>query len=176
MRTTDFSAAPPQGRAGAFFFSCNYYHSPLGMVRQVIRWPKLSARLRATPGYLWHRSYYQFPLGIGLLVGFDTQESLKEFARTPEHVELMHWLLPEDPDQEVAKGGFIRILVPQEHGYTNGNCNAQGRMSMIRRFAPLAGESDPPATTPLTDPPVGPARLVRSTLAVVRDKLFGPRR
>ena len=47
---------------------------------------------------------------------------------------------------------------------------------MIRRFAPLAGESDPPATTPLSDPPVGPAHLIRSTIAVVRDKLFGPRR
>ncbi|MDO5668733.1 MAG: hypothetical protein Q4G50_01890 [Corynebacterium sp.] len=142
MRTTDFSHAPPQGRAGSFFLGCNLYHSPVGMIRQVIRWPRILKALNDSPGYLWHRSYYHFPFGIGLMVGFESTEDLKLFARTPEHHEIMHWLV----DSGTVKGGFIRILTPHEHGYANGSCSPEGQTTLIDTFAPLEGEIEPVST------------------------------
>lgn len=176
MRTTDFSAGPPQARAGAFFLGCNMYHSPVGMIRQLFRWPKVAAALRAFPGYLWHRSYYHFPLGIGLIVGFDDHEALKAFARTPEHREIMHWLVGTDePGRAPVKGGFIRILTAEEFGYANGPWHVDGQLRMIDTFAPLPDEATPPSTAPTTRRAVGPARTVRSLLALARTMRKGRR-
>lgn len=144
MRTTDFSASLPQAQAESLFLGCNVYRSPLAMVDQVIRWPKIVRALRRSPGYLWHRSYYEFPNRIGLLVAFRTRDELMRFARTPEHRELMVWLAGdrESGDPGPVEGGFIRILAAEEHGYTNGTHNVEeGRIRMIDRFSPVSGES-----------------------------------
>lgn len=140
MRSNDFSQAPPQARAGAYFLGANRYRSPLVMLGQLRRWPKLAKALRRAPGYLWHRSYYEFPDRIGLFVAFATRDDLLRFARTPEHVEIMHWLIG-DGEKSPARGGFIRLLEAEEWGYTNGEFRAEdGRLAMMDSFTPISEE------------------------------------
>ncbi|WP_453985797.1 hypothetical protein [Brevibacterium casei] len=140
MRSNDFSLAPPQAQAGAYFLGANRYRSPLHMLGQLRRWPPLAKALRRAPGYLWHRSYYEFPDRIGLFVAFATRDDLMRFARTPEHVTIMRWLIG-DGESSPARGGFIRILTADEWGYTNGEFRAEdGRLGMIENFTPTSEE------------------------------------
>lgn len=140
MKSKDFSQAPPQARAAVYFLGANKYRNPLVMVGQMRRWPKLAKGLRRAPGYLWHRSYYEFPDRIGLIVAFSTRDDLMKYARTPEHVEIMKWLVGSG-DKSPAKGGFIRILNAEEWGYTNGEFRAEdGRLGMIDSFTKLSSE------------------------------------
>lgn len=139
MRSNDFSAGPPQARAESFFLGANRYRSPLSMAGQVRRWPAVARALKDHPGYLWHRSYYEFPMGIGLFVAFDSRDSLLAFARTPEHHEIMKWLVGGDSAH--ARAGFIRILSAEEWGYTNGAFRAEdGLTGLIDEFTPLSDE------------------------------------
>lgn len=144
MRSNDFSAGPPQAQAECFFLGCNRYNSPLAMLGQLREWWPVVKALKRHPGYLWHRSYYQFPLGIGLMVGFRDRDSLMEFARTPEHHKIMHWLV--GGDKAPAKGGFIRILDAAEWGYTNGIYRVDGELGMIENFSPVRDEEQGPTT------------------------------
>lgn len=140
MRSNDFSQAPPQARAEAVFLGANRYRNPLVMVGQLRRWPRLAKALRRAPGYLWHRSYYEFPDRIGLFVAFASRDDLMRFARTPEHVEIMEWLVGEG-ETSPARGGFIRILSAEEWGYTNGEFRAEdARLGMIDEFSKLSTE------------------------------------
>ncbi|MGP6172681.1 hypothetical protein [Corynebacterium sp. A21] len=144
MRSKDFSAGPPQAQAECFFLGCNRYRGPLAMLGQLRQWPPVAKALKAHPGYLWHRSYYQFPFGIGLMVGFRDRDSLMDFARTPEHHQIMDWLV--GGESTPAKGGFIRILDAREWGYTNGVYRADGQLGMIEHFSPIGEEDQGPAT------------------------------
>ncbi|MGQ7788557.1 hypothetical protein [Nesterenkonia sp. K-15-9-6] len=136
MRTRDFSACrAPQARTGALFLGCNEYRSPRAFLEQLVTWGPLAKALKNAPGYLWHRSYYEFPLRIGLVVCFESRESLMAFAKAPEHHAIMHWLVgtsPEtgtgsaDPAKAPVVGGFIRILEVEEVGYVNGTWRAEG--------------------------------------------------
>lgn len=144
MRSNDFSAGPPQARATSFFLGCNRYRTPLSMLGQLTQWPPVARALRKHPGYLWHRSYYQFPFGIGLMVGFRDRESLLDFARTPEHRKIMDWLV--GGEKTPAKGGFIRLLTAEEWGYTNGCYRADGELGMIENFTPIGEEETGPST------------------------------
>ncbi|MGO2861856.1 MAG: hypothetical protein ACTIC1_11915 [Brevibacterium sp.] len=140
MRSNDFSQAPPQARAEAVFLGANRYRNPVVMLGQLRRWPRLAKALRRSPGYLWHRSYYEFPDRIGLFVAFATRDDLMRFARTPEHVEIMEWLVGKG-ETSPARGGFIRILSAEEWGYTNGEFRAEdGRLGMIDEFTKLSSE------------------------------------
>ena len=140
MRSNDFSKAPPQARAEVVFLGANRYRNPVVMIGQLRRWPKLAKALRRAPGYLWHRSYYEFPDRIGLIVAFTTRDDLMKYARTPEHVEIMKWLVGNG-ENSPAKGGFIRILTAEEWGYTNGEFRAEGsRLGMIDSFTKLSSE------------------------------------
>ncbi|WP_211233347.1 antibiotic biosynthesis monooxygenase family protein [Brevibacterium album] len=140
MRSNDFSAGPPQARAEAFFLGMNRYRSPAAMLRQVRRWSAVARALKRHPGYLWHRSYLELPDGIGLMVAFADRDSLLAFARTPEHHEIMKWLVGGGA-KAPARGGFIRILGAEEWGYTNGEFRAEdGRTELIEAFTPLSDE------------------------------------
>lgn len=146
MRTRDFSAAPPQGQGNALFLGCNEYKSVWVMADQVRRWAKLARALKRVPGYLWHRSYYEFPKRIGLVVVFQSREDLMRFARTQEHHEIMHWLVGKG-DNSPAKGGFIRIHEANEWGYSNGIFRAEdGRTGMIDHFTEVGDEATAPST------------------------------
>lgn len=159
MRTRDFSACePPQAQVGSMFLGQNEYRSPQAMAGQLLRWPPLARRLKASPGYLWHRSYFRFPRGIGLIVCFDSRESLMEFAKTPEHHAIMHWLVGTDEDSEShsadpsrapAKAGFIRILQAESVGYANGAWRAdRPDLQMVRRWEDQRPQDLPPGTLP----------------------------
>ncbi|WP_101652091.1 hypothetical protein [Brevibacterium ihuae] len=155
MRTNDFSAGPPQARAESIFLGCNRYRSPLAMLGQLRRWPALARALRRAPGYRWHRSYYEFPDRIGLVVAFATRDDLMRFARTPEHRTIMHWLVG-DGDSSPARGGFIRILAAEEWGYTNGEFRAEdSALGLIDTFSPLTEET---AGSPSTALPAAASR------------------
>ena len=118
----------------------NRYRNPLAMVGQLRRWPRVAKGLKAAPGYLWHRSYFEFPDRIGLMVAFTTHDDLLAYARTPEHREIMKWLVGSGKDSP-ARGGFIRILTAEEWGYTNGEFRAEdGRLGMIDEFTKLSSE------------------------------------
>ncbi|MDZ5078802.1 hypothetical protein [Nesterenkonia sp. HG001] len=145
MRTRDFSACrAPQARTGALFLGCNEYRSPKAFAEQLITWAPLGRALKRAPGYLWHRSYYEFPLRIGLVVSFESRESLMEFAKMPEHQAIMHWLVgtsPEtgtrsaDPAKAPVVGGFIRILEAEDVGYANGTWRADSEeLHMVERW------------------------------------------
>lgn len=151
MRSNDFTAGPPQAQAESFFLGMNRYRSPLAMAGQLRRWPKVAKALKAHPGYLWHRSYFEPPNGIGLMVAFESRDSLLAFARTPEHHEIMKWLVAGGDDAP-ARGGFIRILSAEEWGYTNGIFRAEdGRSGLIDAFTALSDE-DSEAALPTAAP------------------------
>lgn len=161
MRTRDFSQTPPQGQGNALFLGCNEYRTVLDMLDQVRRWTKLARALKHAPGYLWHRSYYEFPKRIGLVVVFQSRDDLMRFARTQEHHEIMHWLVGKG-DKSPAKGGFIRIYEANEWGYSNGIFRAEdGCTGMIDRFTELPGET----STPGTELPGASASAATSTSA-----------
>ncbi|WP_022871884.1 hypothetical protein [Nesterenkonia alba] len=159
MRTRDFSACKaPQARAGAVFLGQNEYRTPKGFLQQLILWPPLARRLKQAPGYLWHLSYYRFPLRIGLVVAFETREQLYEFAKTDEHQAIMHWLVgtdensgtwPADPDSAPVLGGFIRTYTADEVGYANGTWRAdRDELRMIERWESQRSADRPPGNLP----------------------------
>ncbi|GAB3193208.1 hypothetical protein [Nesterenkonia suensis] len=160
MRTRDFSACrAPQARTGALFLGCNEYRTPKAFAEQLITWAPLARALKNAPGYLWHRSYYEFPLRIGLVVCFDSRQSLMAFAKAPEHQAIMHWLVgtsPEtgtrsaNPTQAPVAGGFIRILQAEDVGYVNGTWRADGEeLRMVERWQDQRpGDRSPGDLTP----------------------------
>lgn len=152
MRTRDFSAIPvPQGHTGAVFIGMNTYRRPWHLAEQVMMWAPLARRLKKAPGYLWHLSYFRFPMRIGLVVGFESREALMQFATTDEHHAIMHWLIGTDADSGArsanpakapVKGGFIRILTADEVGYASGPWRAdQDELELIRRWTAQAAPS-----------------------------------
>ena len=74
------------------------------------------------------------------MVAFATHDDLLAYARTPEHREIMKWLVGSGKDSP-ARGGFIRILTADEWGYTNGEFRAEdGHLGMIDEFTKLSTE------------------------------------
>lgn len=145
MRTRDFSAcAAPQARTEALFLGCNEYRSIPALLEQLVTWVPLARALARAPGYLWHRSYYEFPRRIGLVVCFESRQALMDFAAAPEHHAIMHWLLgtseesgtaSADPDAAPVAGGFIRILAAEEIGYASGTWRAESdELRMIEQW------------------------------------------
>lgn len=136
------------------FLGQNEYRSLKDLLTQLRLWPPLAKRLRQAPGYLWHRSYFQFPLRIGLVVAFTSRESLMEFAKTDEHRAIMHWLVgtdqhsgsqPADPDATPVLGGFIRILQAEEVGYANGTWSAESQnLQVLDHWDKQSRQESPP--------------------------------
>lgn len=91
--------------AGVVFVGANLYRTPIAMVMQIANWRKIARELRASDGYIWHRSYWRFPLSIGLVVGFRDRASLLRYARQDEHKRAMRWAY----DERHLRAGFIRI-------------------------------------------------------------------
>lgn len=161
MRAHDFSGIPvPQGHTGAVFVGMNEYRRPWHLAEQVLVWLPLVRRLKKTPGYLWHLSYFRPPLRIGLVVGFESRDALLEFARTDEHHAIMHWLVgtdsesgarPADPDSAPVKAGFIRILEADPVGYVSGPWRAdEDKLELIQHWGARddGSASNPPHELP----------------------------
>lgn len=96
--------------AGVVFFGANRYRTPHSMLTQLRNWRRIVHDLQSSDGYLWHRSYWRFPLTIGLVVAFRDRVSLLRYARHEEHQTAMRW----STDGEHVQAGFIRMHTPIE--------------------------------------------------------------
>jgi hypothetical protein len=141
MRTTDFSLAPDLGQANAEFVGGTNFTSLISLMELCTKWQALKKRLVKAPGYKGHRVWYRFPFVIGTIAFFADKDSLMAFARTPEHAEIMKWVM--NPGK--ARGGFIRVYEALPHGYSSGVWRAEGNeMKAIENFSPLTSEGDGP--------------------------------
>lgn len=148
MRTTDFSKAPRRAQAEAMFIGSTRYNSPKEWAILSMRWRKFVKRMKAMPGYCWHKVYWEPPYTLGTIAYFDTMEDLLTIARSPEHRQLMRWVADGTDDQATA--GFIRLYRAEPHGYTNGIWRAEDTsMAHIEEYTPLPGDTGP---KPVDDP------------------------
>ena len=114
MRSTDFSNAPPQGRARAMLV-VDSEGTDAASTRAMLR------AARRDPARLWdHR--YRVAGHRGALIGFESRESMLAFAATLTHARARaYWAEPS--------------------GYSNGIWRAEGpTMSHIPTFTPLTRE------------------------------------
>ncbi|MDG4829311.1 DUF4188 domain-containing protein [Solwaraspora sp. WMMD1047] len=143
MRTTDFSATPPQGQATAMFVGATRYRGLRSIVTLMPRWFRMVRQMRRMSGYRWHTLYWQFPLTLGTIAFFSDRDAMLKFARSREHRELMCWLVDEGTNRATA--GFIRLYTADEQGYANGVWRAEDSvLAHDERFAPLATETTGP--------------------------------
>lgn len=143
MRTTDFSHAPIIGQATAQFVGATRFRGPRAFVHLGRRWLAMVRRMKSAPGYCGHHVWYRFPFTLGTIAFFDNADSLLAFARSPEHAEIMRWVM--EPGN--ARGGFIRIYQASPHGYSSGVWRAEPPhiMRAIDHFTPLHDETEGPA-------------------------------
>lgn len=143
MRTTDFSAAPPQGQATAMFIGATRYSGPLAMLHTIRTWVPMVRQMKRMSGYRWHTVYYRFPYTLGTIAFFADQDAMLKFARSRHHRDLMCWLTDEGANNATA--GFIRLFTAQPHGYSNGLWRAEdGSMSHMPTWTPLSTETAGP--------------------------------
>jgi hypothetical protein len=142
MRTTDFSCAPAIGQATAQFVGATSFAGPRALVGLFRRWFPLERRLKQAPGYRGHRIWYRFPFTFGTIAFFSDRDALLRFARSPEHAEIMRWVM--SPGN--ARGGFIRIWEVQPEGYSSGIWRAEpgNVLKGIDRFTPVGSEREGP--------------------------------
>jgi hypothetical protein len=141
MRTADFSRAPAMGQANAMFVGGTQFSNPLMFLQLYKRWRPMVRRMKRMPGYRWHKVWYRFPATLGTIAFFADRKALLTFARTPEHTELMRWVMRPGK----ARAGFIRLHDAQPVGYSSGRWRAEENvMRAIDRFTPLEGEGEAP--------------------------------
>ena len=141
MRTTDFSAAPRRAQGNALFLGSTKYNGLRQWITLYRTWRPFVRRMEATPGYCWHKVYYQPPFTLGTIAVFATRDDMLAMARSPEHRKLMQRVADGSTDQ--ATGGFIRLFNAEPQGYTNGIWRAEDRsMQHIENFARLPGDTD----------------------------------
>jgi hypothetical protein len=138
MRTTDFSRAPSIGQAGAQFVGGTCFTGLRAFMQLARRWFPLVRRMKRSPGYRGHKIWYSFPFTIGTIAFFATRDDLLAFARTPEHAEIMRWVMRPGN----AHGGFIRLFEALPSGYSSGIWRAEPGHALraIEQFTPLRGE------------------------------------
>jgi hypothetical protein len=138
MRTTDFSAAPPQARATAMFVGATRYRSPFAVLRLGVTYVRMVRDMKRMRGYCWHKVYWQFPLTLGTVAFFTDRDAMLRFARSRHHRSLMVWLTEGTRN---ATGGFIRQYSAEPSGYSNGIWRAEdASMGHIAEFTPLRSE------------------------------------
>lgn len=142
MRTTDFSRAPNIGQATAQFVGATNFKSPLALIELCMKWFALEKRMKEFDGYRGHQVWYRWPMIIGTIAFFKDKDALLAFARTPEHADIMKWVMLPGK----ANGGFIRFYEVQEHGYSSGCWRAEEghELKAIDRFTPLKTETQGP--------------------------------
>src|SRR3712207_1605234 len=121
MRTTDFSRAPAIGQASAQFVGATRFAGSRALVGLVRRWLPMVRRMKRSPGYRGHKVWYAFPFTLGTIAFFDTRDDLLQFARSPEHAEIMRWVMRPGN----ARGGFIRLYEVLPSGYSSGIWRAE---------------------------------------------------
>lgn len=143
MRTTDFSAAPPQARGEAMFIGATHYSGPRSLLSLARPWLRMVRTMKRMEGYRWHKVYLQGPFTLGTIAVFADREALMRFARTTAHRDLMCWMT--DRGDRNGTAGFIRLFDAQPGGYSNGEWRAEGReMAHIEEFTPIGREESGP--------------------------------
>jgi hypothetical protein len=163
MRSTDFSLAPPQGRAGAMIVVERRFEQATDARRARTARRTLAAHFADSPGFLWQKSYRRSPNAVGVAAYFREREQLDHALVTaPAHLEPWLRLAHEHPTG--------RILEAEPSGYTNGVWRAEdGRMGHIERFTPTSVEVGRQAEPPRVDaasterPTGGPATKPRQS-------------
>jgi hypothetical protein len=142
MRSTDFSLAPPQGRAGAMIVVERRFARAMDAQRARGARRDLAAHLADSPGFLWQKSYARSPRTLGVAAYFGERHQLdRALAAAP--ADLRPWL---QLDGERPTG---RILEAEASGYTNGVWRAEdGEMGHIDRFTPTSVEAGRGAEPP----------------------------
>ena len=148
MRTTDFSKAPPQANAGAMFVGATKYKGIHAWIRLTFTWIRMVKLMQQLPGYRWHKVYWEFPFTLGTIAMFEDQDAMMRFARSKEHRKLMRWITAGEKN---ADGGYIRVFIAKDEGYTNGVWRAEPGeqyMQHIERFTAVADEAQGPYVDP----------------------------
>ena len=142
MRTTDFSAAPPQARATAMFIGATRYRGPRSVLTLTRTWFRLVRDMRRMRGYCWHKVYWEAPFTLGTIAFFTDRDALLAFARSRHHRALMQWVCAGDRN---ATGGWIRLYTADPGGYANGVWRAEENvMRHIETFSAMSHEDAGP--------------------------------
>lgn len=142
MRTNDFSRAPNIGQATAEFVGATCFKSPFALLELSFKWRALKKRMVESEGYRGHQVWYRWPMTIGTIAFFKDRDALLAFARTPEHADIMRWVMLPGK----AHGGFIRFYEVQSNGYSSGCWRAETghELKAIDQFTALQTESEGP--------------------------------
>jgi hypothetical protein len=139
MRTTDFSAAPPQARGEAMFIGATRYSGPRSLISLARPWLAMVRTMKRMDGYRWHKVYRQGPFTLGTIAVFADRDALLRFARSKAHRDLMCWMT--DHGDKNGTAGFIRLFDAQPGGYSNGAWRAEDdTMAHIEEFTPIGDE------------------------------------
>ncbi|SMQ71605.1 hypothetical protein [Agreia sp. VKM Ac-1783] len=145
MRSTDFSLAPPQGRARAMVVVERSFDSAADARRARGARRDLATHFADSPGFLWQKSYGRPPRTLGVASYFSTRDEL-DHALVTAPARLEPWLRLGDAHPTG------RILEAEPSGYTNGVWRAEdGRMGHIERFTPTSVEAGRGAEPPRVD-------------------------
>lgn len=141
MRTTDFSAAPPQARGEALFIGATHYSGLRSLLSLARPWLRMVRTMKRMEGYRWHKVYRQGPFTLGTVAVFADRDAMLRFARSKAHRDLMCWMT--DHDDRNGTAGFIRLFDAQPAGYSNGEWRAEGDgMAHIEEFSPIGHEEN----------------------------------
>lgn len=168
MRSTDFSLAPPQGRAGAMIVVERRFERATDARRARAARRTLATHFAESPGFLWQKSFTRSPHTIGVASYFVGRDELDQ-ALVTAPAQFEPWLRL---DGEHPTG---RILEAEPSGYTNGIWRAEdGLMGHIERFTPTSVEAARDTEPPRVDA-ASTARPTGSPTKKPRQPTRGPR-
>ena len=130
------------------FVGATKYRGIHAWLRLTLTWMRMVKLMKGLPGYRWHKVYWEFPFTLGTIAMFEDQDALMRFARSKEHRKLMRWITNGEHN---ADGGYIRVFLAKDEGYTNGVWRAEpGEQYMrhIERFTAVGDEAQGPYVDP----------------------------
>src|SRR5262249_24763525 len=117
MRTTDFSAAPEMAQATTQFVTGIRFTGLWSLIRFYRYYRPMAKRMKASPGFRGQCVWYKPPFTPGMMVFFDSNESLMEVALCPEHARGVRWLL----NPANARASFSRYYDARPQGNVAGD-------------------------------------------------------
>jgi hypothetical protein len=123
MRSSDFSLAPAQGRAGALLVTERRVDTMAQARSARAERRALLTHLTTSPGFLWHKLYRRAPLTLGVVACFGERSQL-DAAVGSVPPALAVWV---GLDGDTPAG---RILTAEPTGYTNGLWRAEDGTSV----------------------------------------------
>ncbi|MFT4219755.1 MAG: GNAT family N-acetyltransferase [Microbacterium sp.] len=90
----------------SMFLGATRYRHPVAWVVTNRHWWQMVRKMNRMPGTVWHGVYWQWPFTLGTLATYRSRDDMMRFARMPEHVHLMRWIVRDTVN---ATAGFIRV-------------------------------------------------------------------